>query len=86
MESLREKLTNKKAQVTCLMDESTAVKREIECLRQSVKTVCSNLVLKYLIVGFEITSGLYTFSHSVVNIIFRAGYQREGCSRRRTPS
>ncbi|XP_010523157.1 PREDICTED: structural maintenance of chromosomes protein 6B-like [Tarenaya hassleriana] len=37
VESLRERLTKKKSQVAKLMDESTAMKREIECLRQSAK-------------------------------------------------
>ena len=40
MESLRVSLTEKKAQVACLIDESTAMKRELECLRQSMKKVC----------------------------------------------
>lgn len=39
MESVRDRLTKKKAQVACLMDESTAMKREIESFRQSAKTV-----------------------------------------------
>ncbi|XP_020877425.1 structural maintenance of chromosomes protein 6A [Arabidopsis lyrata subsp. lyrata] len=37
VESLRVSLTEKKAQVACLIDESTAMKRELECLRQSMK-------------------------------------------------
>ncbi|EOA19857.1 hypothetical protein CARUB_v10000108mg [Capsella rubella] len=37
VESLRLSLTEKKSHVACLMDKSTAMKREIECLRQSVK-------------------------------------------------
>ncbi|XP_010483816.1 PREDICTED: structural maintenance of chromosomes protein 6B [Camelina sativa] len=38
VESLRDRLTKKKAQVACLMDESTAMKREIESFHQSAKT------------------------------------------------
>nr|AAD54769.1 SMC-like protein [Arabidopsis thaliana]AAD54770.1 SMC-like protein [Arabidopsis thaliana] len=38
VESLRDTLTKKKAQVACLMDESTAMKREIESFHQSAKT------------------------------------------------
>ncbi|KAH0934870.1 hypothetical protein HID58_011987 [Brassica napus] len=38
VESLRDRLTKKKAKVACLMDESTAMKREIETCHQSAKT------------------------------------------------
>uniref|UniRef100_A0A1J3I1T9 Structural maintenance of chromosomes protein 6 n=1 Tax=Noccaea caerulescens TaxID=107243 RepID=A0A1J3I1T9_NOCCA len=38
VEALRDRLNKKKAQVACLMDESTAMKREIESFRQSAKT------------------------------------------------
>ncbi|VVB13603.1 unnamed protein product [Arabis nemorensis] len=38
VEALSDRLTKKKAQVACLMDESSAMKREIESFRQSAKT------------------------------------------------
>lgn len=41
MESLRDRLTKKKAKVACLMDESTAMKKEIETCHQSAKLVCN---------------------------------------------
>lgn len=65
MESLRDTLTKKKAEVACLMDESTAMKREIESFHQSAKTVCKLSFKRDLVDGLfpkELTNYLPIFN------------------------
>lgn len=65
MEALRDQLNKKKAQVACLMDESTAMKREIESFRQSAKTVCKLTFNRNLVDGNfskELTNSLHLFN------------------------
>lgn len=73
MEALRDRLNKKKAQVACLMDESTAMKREIESFRQSAKTVCKLTFNRNLVDGVfpkELTNFLPFFKNIYILVRF----------------